>query len=50
MMACRDGMDQERAFVDTLALVARWRVDGQRLVLHDERGAPLLLFDAVYLR
>jgi len=50
MMACRDGMDQERALLDTLTQVARWRVDGQRLVLLDERGAPLLLFDAVYLR
>ena len=43
-------MDQERALLDTLTQVARWRVDGQRLVLLDERGAPLLAFDAVYLR
>lgn len=50
MMACRDGMEQERAFLDTLALVARWRVDGQRLALLDERGDVLLQFDAVYLR
>ena len=50
MMACRDGMEQERALLDTLAQVARWRIDGQRLVLLDERGAPLLQFDAVYLR
>jgi heat shock protein HslJ len=50
MMACRDGMEQERALLDTLALVSRWRIDGQRLLLLDERGTPLLLFDAVYLR
>ncbi|HET9208503.1 MAG TPA: META domain-containing protein [Burkholderiaceae bacterium] len=50
MMACRDGMDQERALLDTLTQVARWRIDGQRLALLDERGATLLLFDAVYLR
>ena len=50
MMACRDGMEQERAFLDTLALVARWRLDGQRLALVDERGAPLLQFEAVVLR
>ncbi|HYJ98663.1 MAG TPA: META domain-containing protein, partial [Burkholderiaceae bacterium] len=50
MMACRDGMDQERALLDALTQVARWRVNGQRLVLLDERGAALLLFDAVYLR
>jgi uncharacterized lipoprotein YbaY/heat shock protein HslJ len=50
MMACRDAMDQERALLDTLTQVARWRVDGQRLALLDERGATLLLFDAVHLR
>lgn len=50
MMACRDGMQQERAFLDTLAVVVRWRVDGQRLALLDERGTVVLQFEAVYLR
>jgi uncharacterized lipoprotein YbaY/heat shock protein HslJ len=49
LMACRDGMEQERAFLDTLAQVTSWRVDGQRLTLLDERAAPLLQFEAVYL-
>lgn len=50
LMACPDGMEQERAFLDTLAAVARWRIDGQRLDLFDERGDVLARFDAVYLR
>jgi len=50
LMACRDGMEQERVFLDTLGLVARWRIDGQRLTLLDERGATLLQFEALVLR
>jgi uncharacterized lipoprotein YbaY/heat shock protein HslJ len=50
MMACRDGMEQERAFLDALAQVVRWRIDGQRLAVFDERGAVVLQFEAVYLR
>jgi heat shock protein HslJ len=47
MMACRDGMEHERAFFDALPLVARWRIEGQRLTLLDERGTVLLQFEAV---
>ena len=50
MMACRDGMERERAFLDAFTAVARWRLQGQRLVLLDEHGVPLLQFDAVDLR
>lgn len=50
MMACREGMEQERALLDALTRVARWRVEGQRLVLLNAGGTPLLQFDAVYLR
>jgi len=50
MMACVDGMEQERAFLDTLGVVARWRVDGQRLELSDSRGEVVLRFEAVALR
>lgn len=50
LMACRDGMEQERAFLDTLAAVSGWRVEGERLLLLDGAGAPLLQFDAVVLR
>ena len=50
MMACADSMAQERAFLDALAEVARWRIDGQRLELRDERGDVLARFEAVVLR
>jgi heat shock protein HslJ len=50
MMACRDGMEQERAFLDALSAVTGWRVEGQRLLLLDGAGAPLLQFEAVVLR
>jgi copper homeostasis protein (lipoprotein) len=49
LMACRDGMEQERVLLDTLPQVARWRIEGQRLTLLDERGTPLLRFDALLL-
>jgi copper homeostasis protein (lipoprotein) len=47
MMACADGMEQERAFLDALAAAARWRIDGQRLELLDSRGEVLARFEAV---
>jgi uncharacterized lipoprotein YbaY/heat shock protein HslJ len=50
MMACQQGMQQERAFLDALSTVARWRIEGQRLELVDARGEVLLRFEAVYLR
>jgi uncharacterized lipoprotein YbaY/heat shock protein HslJ len=50
MMACVDSMEQERAFLDALSTVARWRIDVQRLELLDERGEVLLRFEAVALR
>lgn len=50
LMACADGMEQERVFLEALSLVARWSVDGQRLELSDSRGEVLLRFEAVALR
>ena len=47
MMACAGGMAQERAFLEALAAVARWRVDGRRLELVDSRATVLLRFEAV---
>jgi copper homeostasis protein (lipoprotein) len=49
MLSCRDGMAQERVLLDTLPQVARWRIEGQRLTLLDQRGVALLQFDAVLL-
>ena len=50
MMACATGMEQERAFLDTLGVVARWRIDGQRLELLDERADVVARFEAAALR
>jgi uncharacterized lipoprotein YbaY/heat shock protein HslJ len=50
MMACVDGMEQERAFLEALAAVARWRIVGQRLELIDSRGEVLMRFEAVAMR
>ena len=49
MMACVDSMEMERAFLDTLSVVARWRIDGQRLELIDSRGDVLARFEAAKL-
>jgi len=45
-MACVQAMDQERAFLEALSTVARWRVDGERLGLLDGQGATVLQFEA----
>jgi heat shock protein HslJ len=50
MMACRDGMDTERAFLDALSRVRRARVLGQQLQLFDSEDKPVARFEAVYLR
>lgn len=50
LMACPQGMAQERAFLDTLAAVKGWRVIGERLELLDAGGESLAAFDAVDLR
>jgi heat shock protein HslJ/uncharacterized lipoprotein YbaY len=50
MMACGDGMEQERVFLDALSQVVRWRIDGQRLELVDARGEVLARFDAAPAR
>jgi uncharacterized lipoprotein YbaY/heat shock protein HslJ len=46
MMACPQGMDQERAFLDALATVERWRVTGERLELFDARGETVAQFES----
>lgn len=50
LMACRDGMEQERKFLDALARVGRWAITGERLELLDASGVLLAQFDSVYLR
>jgi uncharacterized lipoprotein YbaY/heat shock protein HslJ len=46
MMACAQGMDTERAFLQALGQVSSWKVTGQTLELFDARGKPLAQFDA----
>ncbi|GAA5175118.1 hypothetical protein GCM10025771_06420 [Niveibacterium umoris] len=50
MMACVEGMEQEQRFLAALAEVRHWRIEGQRLVLRDAKGATLARFEAVALR
>lgn len=41
MMACPEGMDTERALIETLGRVATWRIIGEHLELFDANGAQL---------
>lgn len=50
LMACRDGMEQERKFLAALPRVGHWAVTGERLELFDASGVLLTQFDSVYLR
>lgn len=50
MMACIDGMGQEKAFVDALGRVATHRIRGSHLELLDAAGAVLARLEAVALR
>lgn len=49
-MACLDGMGQEQRFLKSLGDVARYRIDGDRLVLLDRSGEVVARFIAVALR
>lgn len=50
MMACREGMAQERAFIDVLGQVAHWQLRGSHLELFDAQRKLLARFEAVALR
>lgn len=50
LMACPQGADQERRFLDALGRVARWRITGTHLELLDEAGAVLARFEDTPLR
>ena len=50
MMACPQGMEQERAFHQALAKVARWRIAGETLELFDAEGRSLAQFESRYLK
>jgi heat shock protein HslJ len=46
MMACERGMEQEQRFLQSLAKVARYRIEGRRLELLDAGGAVVARFEA----
>lgn len=50
MMACPDGMEQERHFLDTLGQVEGYRIRGSHLELLDASGEPTARFEAVALK
>ncbi len=49
MMACMEGMDIERMFLDTLAKTDSYAISDGKLMLHSARMAPLAVFEPVYL-
>jgi heat shock protein HslJ len=49
LMACPDGMEQERAFHEALGHVTTWRVDGENLQLLDGDGDVVLQFESRYM-
>ncbi len=50
MMMCPAGMDQERAFLQTLESVARYRIAGDALTLSDGKGKAVAKLRAVAQR
>lgn len=50
MMACPPPIDaEERLFVEVLASVASWRIEGRTLALRDGAGRTVALLEAAYL-
>ena len=47
MMMCADGAEQEKRFLDTLALVERFIIRGQNLTLYSGDNKPVLRFHSV---
>ena len=50
MMACPEGMDTEKKFLDTLRAASRWRIAGERLELLDSGGRVLARFERRLMR
>jgi heat shock protein HslJ len=46
MMACVQGMETEKAFLDALKQATRWKITGQQLELFDDTGRQLANFAA----
>jgi len=50
MMACLEGMETEKAFLDVLKQVNKWKITGQQLELFDATGSLLASFEARHLK
>lgn len=50
MMACPEGMEQEKRFLDALGQADRYRIRGSHLDLLDARGVAIARFEAVALK
>lgn len=50
MMACLDGMEQEKRLLDVLGQVERYRIRGSHLDLMDAQGVVIARFEAVALK
>jgi heat shock protein HslJ len=49
LMACAEGMETERDFLDTLSRVKEWRITGQRLQLLDAAGKVVARLEARHM-
>jgi len=50
MMACKEGMEQEAAFLKALESTVSWEIRGEHLEFLDARGVMLLRFESRYMR
>ena len=48
-MACAEGMDQEREYLEALGAAWRWSIRGEHLDLYDSEGALIARFEARYM-
>jgi heat shock protein HslJ len=50
MMACIEGMETEKAFLDALNHVDKWKITGRELELYDATGSPIASLEARYVK
>jgi heat shock protein HslJ len=50
MMACLQGMDTEKTFLQSLGHVTFWKIAGQSLELFDQDGKSVARFEARYMK
>jgi heat shock protein HslJ len=49
MMACAEGMETEKAFLEALGRVSGWKIAGQQLELLDTAGNVVARFEARHM-